>query len=256
MAPWLPSGPLGGLLAPWGALRFLGSHPRLWAYCLAPVGINLVLFALFSWFSYTRFEQWLRPLLPTGEGWWWAAAFYLLAVVAVLILLVVEVFLFAVVGQLVAAPFLELLSRRAEALGGPAGLAPWAETSLWQDALRLGGQALKRLALYLGLMIPLGLINLLPVVGNLLYAGLTFVMTCFFLALSFLDLPLDRRGLSFKAKLDYLRGLGLTGLAFGAAVFALGLVPLLNLALLPLAAVGATLLYLERPGTSLPPPRT
>jgi uncharacterized protein involved in cysteine biosynthesis len=34
---------------------------------------------------------------------------------------------------------------------------------------------------------------LLSVVGNLFYAGLTFLVTGFFLALNFPDLPLDRR---------------------------------------------------------------
>jgi CysZ protein len=49
------------------------------------------------------------------------------------------------------------------------------------------------------------------------------------------------------AKMGYVLRLRLTGLGFGLAVFALGVVPVVNLALLPLAAVGGTLLYLERP---------
>jgi CysZ protein len=228
-------------------LRLIGRNPRLWPHCLAPLGINLGLFALFFWFGYDRFVQWVKPLLPSGEGWWWALAFYALAALAVVVLSLMVVLLFTVVGSLIAAPFLELLSRRVEALEAYAGVATWAETSLWQDARRVAGQMVKLLALYLAVMIPLWLLNLLPVVGNLLYAGLAFLVTCFFLALNFLDLPLDRRGLSLRAKLAYLRGLGLTGLAFGAAVFALGVIPVLNLAMLPLAAAGATLLYLERP---------
>lgn len=255
MGPWLPPGPLGGLLAPWAALRLIGRNPRLWLHCLAPLAINLGLFALFFWFGYDRFVQWVKPLLPSGEGWWWALAFYALAALAVVVLSLMVVFLFTVVGSLIAAPFLELLSRRVEALAAPAGSPPWAETSLWQDTLRLVRQTMKLLALYLALMVPLWLLNLLPVVGSLLYAGLAFLLTCFFLALNFLDLPLDRRGLSLRAKLAYLRGLGLTGLAFGVAVFALGVIPLLNLALLPLAAAGATLLYLERQPASPPPPQ-
>lgn len=41
--------------------------------------------------------------------------------------------------------------------------------------------------------------------------------------------------------------MGLGWLGFGSAVLVIGLVPVVNFALLPLAAMGGTLLYLERP---------
>ena len=77
-------------------------------------------------------------------------------------------------------------------------------------------------------------------------AGLAFLVTCFFLAVDFLDYPLERRGLSLRAKLAFVGRMGLTGIGFGATVLAMGIVPLLNLALLPLAAVGGTLLFWDR----------
>lgn len=247
MSAWLSSGPLGGFSAPLKALGFVWRHGRLWPLAIAPFLINLALFALFFWFSYARFNQWLDALLPAGQGWWWLILYYLLAVLAVLLLLVVQVYLFAVVGSVVAAPFLEALTQRVEELAAPNQAADWTSRGIFSEILRVAGQALKKLLLYALVMGLLLLLNLFPGPGTALYAVLAFLATCFFLALEFVDYPLDRRGLTLAAKLGYVRRLGLRGLAFGAAVFVLGLMPIVNLALLPLAAVGGTLLYLDEP---------
>lgn len=246
MADLLPRGALAGLAAPFKALGFLASHPRLWWPAITPFFINLGLFIIFFWLTYTRFEGWVRALLPVGEGWWWQALFYLLLVVAVLLLLIVEVYLFAVVGRIVAAPFLEILTRRVESLAKPQAPQP-PEMGIWQSMKRALAQESKRVLLYLAIMLPLLLLNLIPGLGSLLYGGLAWLITSFFLAGEFLDFPLERRGYSLGAKMRYTFRLGATSLFFGAAVFFLGLVPVLNLALLPLAAVGGTLLFLERP---------
>ena len=237
--------------APLRALKLLGAHPRLWPLAAAPLVLNLLLFGLAFWLSYTYLGAWVRGLLPGGDGWWWAALLYLLLVLVVLALLVVQIYLFAVVGSAVSAPFLELLTRRTEALaqGMPPG-APWSGGGLMRDLLRVLRQSLMRLLIYLAVMLPLLLINFIPGVGGVVYAGLAWLFTAYFLALEFLDYPLDRRGLSFKQKSRYVRGMGLGWLGFGSAVLVLGLVPVVNFALLPLAAMGGTLLYLERP---LPP---
>ena len=104
-----------------------------------------------------------------------------------------------------------------------------------------------RLLIYLAVMLPLLLINLIPGLGGAVYAVAAWLVTAYFLALEFLDYPLDRRGLSLKEKSRYVRSLGLGWLGFGSAVLVIGLVPVVNFTLLPLAAMGGTLVYLERP---------
>lgn len=248
----LPPGARGGFLAPLKAWSFLWGHGRLLPLAVAPFLINLGLFALFFWLGYSRFGSWVRALLPLGEGWWWQVLHYLLAVLAALVLLVLQVYLFAVVGGIIASPFLEALTRRVEVLAAPGSPQGWAQVGWLAEILRVAGQAVKRLALFVAVMLALLALNLLPVVGSLLYGLLALAATCCFLACEFLDYPLDRRGLTFRQKLSYLRGLGLRGLGFGAAVCLMGMVPLVNLLLLPLAAVGGTLLYLETPQPSPP----
>jgi CysZ protein len=253
MARRLPPGPLAGLWAPVRGLAFIAGHARLWWLCLTPFLINLGLFVLAFWLTFDYFQGWVQGLLPTGEGWWWQALLYLLMVVAVLLLLIVEVYLFAVVGRVIAAPFLEELTRRVELLARPGQTPP--DMGFWASLVRAATQESKRLALYAAVMLGLLVLNLVPGLGSLAYGVLAWLTTCFFLAGEFLDFPLERRGWSLLAKMRYVLGLRLTGLGFGLAVFALGVVPVVNLALLPLAAVGGTLLYLERPPRSGPSAR-
>lgn len=234
--------------APLTAVGFIGRHRNLWWLAALPFLVNLALFGLLFWLSYTYLGQWVQGLLPGGQGWWWQALTYLLLVLLVLALLALEVYLFAVVGRIVCEPFLELLTRRTERLARnmPPG-APTVDSGLLRDVLRVIRQSLMRLLLFLAVMLPLLLINLIPGLGGLVYSALAWLVTSFFLALEFMDYPLDRRGLRLRDKMAYVRGMGLGWLGFGSAVLVIGLVPVINFTLLPLAAVGGTLLYLERP---------
>lgn len=250
------AGVFGGLSLPRAALSFLWRHKRLWPLALAPFLINLALFAAFFWLAYDRFQQWVLSLVPVGEGWWWAALYYLLIVLAVLVLLVVMVYLFAVVGNLLACPFLELLTRRVEMAA--AGRLPEGPgqgmRAFFGEVLRVGGQQIKKVLLYVLVMGLLLLLNLAPGIGTAVYGVLAWLATCYFLVLEFVDYPLDRRGLSLGRKLAYVWRLRLAGLGFGAALFIQSIIPVLNLLLLPLGAVGATLLYLDKPLEPAVPP--
>lgn len=245
MAKLLPAGPLGGVIAPLRAFGFLAARPGLWWLVAAPFIINMGLFALFFWFSYTRFGQWIRAMIPEGQGWAWQALLYLLVFLLIVFLLALEVYLFLLVGRIIAAPFLEILTLKVErALGvEQSELIPM---GVWQGILRVLVQEMKKLLIYLVLMLFLLALNFLPGVGSVFAAGLAFLVTCFFLAVDFMDYPLERRGLSLRAKLAFVGRMGLTGIGFGATVLTMGIVPLLNLALLPLAAVGGTLLFWDR----------
>lgn len=255
-------GPLGALTAPLAALSFLAKRPRLWPLAIAPFLLNCLLFGVFLWWGYSRFSSWLPKSSSFGEAWWWQGLFYLVLVLVAASFLVVTAYLFSMLGRIVAAPFLEaltvkvedeLLKRQAPRMG------------FWRGVGRVALQESKKLLLYLVLMGLLFLFNLLPGLGSAIQAGLALLITCFFLAVDFMDYPLERRGLSLKAKLGYVAKMRLDGLAFGLSVFGVFWIPLLGLGFLPLAAVGGTLLYLEREqdrpedargsaGLSKPPP--
>lgn len=242
----LPNGPAAGLLAPWRAISFLVANKGLWLLALAPFLLNILLFGLALWFGVFSFQRWIQTWLPTDDSWWWSLLYYLLFVLVVLAFLGLLVYLFVIVGRILAAPFLELLTRRTEAIVLGRAQNPEA-FGFWEGILRVFFQETKKMVIYLLIMAGLLVFHLVPVLGSVFYTVLAFLVTCFFLCLEFLDFPLERRGLSLKAKMAYAWRLKIGGLFFGASIMAGFLIPVLNMAFLPAAAIGGTLYYLENP---------
>ena len=89
------------------------------------------------------------------------------------------------------------------------------------------------------------LLNLVPVIGQILYVVLSFTLTILWLGMSFLDYTFARHAYKFGLKVRFVRQNVFAVFGFGLAVFVGVLIPVLNLVFLPVAVVGGTLLYLE-----------
>jgi CysZ protein len=221
------------------------------AVALAAALAGVVIFAGELWSLATA---WTPDLAP-GAWWTWLwigplrllfAALGALAFAALAGALAVAALLAA---NLAAAPFLDALSRRVEALVAGAGGGEPGEG--WLDALRGGGRAvldeLRRVGFFLALQLAiLGAGALVPGAQILVPPALTLV-TLLFLPLDSAGPALDRRRLRFRDKRRWvLRHPGLM-LGYGAAAFLACLVPGVNLAALPVLVVGGTLLALRHP---------
>jgi CysZ protein len=220
--------------------RFVARHRRLVPWCLGPVLTALVLIGAFMvWAS--RGLSWMAERLAghgLGAG---VLYFFLMAFVGVAVLY----FGLVTVASLAAGPFCGLLAERAEAL---ATGVPGPKQSLGEvaaEVLRGVVHALGRTALYLAVTLPLTVVTLmLPPLGPLV-VGVQFGVSGLFLAYDFLDYPLGRRGYGFGRKWSYIEQHRAEALGFGVAVALCLLVPLVNLVVPPLAAVGATLLFVH-----------
>lgn len=242
---WAGSGSLWtGAGAPLRAAGFIMRHPGLWLPSLLPLLLNIALFSAMYWMIFSMLPGWLDQWLPQQQGWLWAVLYYVVLVLVVILALTAGVYLFSAVGRILAAPFLEILTRKTEeaATGAPAPEGPGWLASIarvaWQESLKL--------VIYAGLLLALMLLSLImPLVGGGPSAILAWLVTVFFLAMEFMDYPLERRGLGLREKAAAVWDTTPGWLGFGGSVFALGIVPLVNILLLPLAAVGGTLFFLE-----------
>ncbi len=236
----------GAFFYPFRGLRFLTRHPRLVGLVAVPVAINTLLFGLFAWFAGSRFGQWLDRMLPQGEGWWWALLYYLAAFVGAVILLVVIVYAFALVGNLILAPFNDLLSERVERIYTGTTLdEPFRLGAFVRDMGRSFQAALGRMALYLagfGLVLAL---NLIPGLGSVASAVLAPLVAFFFLGWEYLDYSLERWRLPFGAKRRAVFHNAPAVVAFGCGASLLLMIPLLNLLAIPVCVVGGTLLFCD-----------
>lgn len=217
-------------------------RPGLRTHVLVPVLVNLVVLGLAVWGGSLLFEDLLTRFLP-AEGWLSYLRWLLWPLFALAMALVV-IFGFTALANLIAAPFNSLLSQKVEQLfgGQPAPALGWSEVV--RELPRTLGSELRKIGYFLLRAIPLGLLFLIPGI-NLAAPFLWALFSAWFLALEYSDYPLGNRGLGFREQHQQLRGQRLTALGFGAGATLLTLIPLVNLAAMPAAVIGATLLALR-----------
>jgi CysZ protein len=252
---------MAGFRYPLAGLRHLVGNPRLWPYVVVPVFLTILMIGGAAWLAWTQGPAALELAWsqPTGEG---AAgsvaliAWNIALVVIRLLLFVLGAVAFYAIGGLVAIPFNDFLSQAVEEslLGGRNEPFTW---GLFISDIRMSlGHSLLGLFLYVAVMIPVLLLNVIPVAGSVASTVLGWSATVVFLAREMLDGPLSRDRLPFGVKLTVLKSNKATMAGFGSATAAMLWVPGLNLFSIPCAVVGGTLLYcqLKREG-SLPEPR-
>jgi CysZ protein len=219
-------------------------HRRLLALALAPLLLNILLYAAAVFLFVRYYDEWFGLLMDRPEVWYWLTVYYLLRVLALLVGVAVFIFSFVFVGTVIAAPFLELLSEQTEAILRGGDDQPFRFRQWLIDVTRSVGHAVTVL-LILVAALPLSFV---PVVGHLAWLGLGWVL----LAYEFAGFAMDRRRLSFREKwrstLSDLSG----SVGFGAAAFFLMAIPLLGLISLPVAAVAGTMLFLTREDVPAP----
>ena len=238
-------------------VSFLGRHRVLWKWALLPAIVNIVVFAVaFALFLafypdlYTLATGFLYLDAPqTWYAWLWVAPLRLLAWFIGLLLLVTALvilyFVFLILGTMIAAPFLDILAQRVEAL--VTGQALQGQTSLL-DAVRSIGfsiiEELRKLGFFLAVQITLLLLGLIPVLTPFTVLAAT-LFTMFFLPLEYASFAMDHRQLRFRQRRALIWQHRWLMFGFGIAAFLTLLIPLLNFICLPALVVGGTLLIVE-----------
>ncbi len=150
-------------------------------------------------------------------------------------------------GGVVAAPFLDRLSRRVEETltASVIDTARPGVAGFFADAARVILEEVKRLGFFLGVQ------GLVVIPGALVpgaqpaAAAAMVALTILFLALDSASYALDRRGLGFGEKLRWSREHFPAVAGYGAAAFLVCSIPLVNLIALPLLVAAGTLLVAE-----------
>lgn len=237
-----------GFFYPFSSGPFLLAHPGLLRFIAIPFLINTAIFSIAVYFGLDFFNRTVTGYLPQGEAWYWLLISYALWVVAVLLTAVLVFFGFSVVGNLLAAPFNDLLSERTqEILGDRRSDEPLSLNAFWADTLRtLRDEAIKMACFVLGMLFLL-LLNLIPVLGTLLYAVLSVTFTLFFLAVEYTGFVFGRQRRSFGQQCRYLFSRKSLLAGFSSGVLALLAIPFLQFVCIPLAVVGATRLCHDFP---------
>jgi CysZ protein len=240
------SGFITGFSYPLGAWRFLSRNKGLYKYILLPLFINIVVFGAGGYWGVSLLHDFIAGFLPESQAWYWAWLSYILTFVVTIAVLVLAFFSFTVIGNIVAAPFNDLLSEQVEKrltgrhLQVPADMPD----QLVQAVKTVRVEVQKMFVFLLGLVI-LFAFNIVPVLGSVIYALLAAFWTILFLAAEYTGYVFSRKGLSFKEQRRIvLNNFGLM-VGFGSGIFCVLAVPFVQFVSIPLGVVGATLLVHE-----------
>lgn len=248
-----------GLGYPRRALRVIRADRALLRYALLPFLINVFVFGLaiaafVYWFGdlWGLISEWTRIARP--EGWYWlpfywllAGVRWLLAGVLMIVALLITWFSFTLVGNVIAAPFNELLSVATERMfrdrASPGPEEGW--RALLGEMARAVSDEARKMAFFLLVQAALLPLNLVPIIGTVVYTLLSLGFGVLFVALEFTDYPMARRRIPFADRRRAVwRNRALMS-GFGGSLFLTFFIPGMNLICLPLGVVGGTLLYLD-----------
>jgi uncharacterized protein involved in cysteine biosynthesis len=241
-----------GLLRRQRRLWALASVPLLFSIAFVTLAVGLVIGFAGEVHAFLTF--WM-PALEAGAWYTWlwiGPARLLLALVGYALFLVataVAVLAGLLVANLVASPFLDVLSWRVEQIvtGAVEEQTDEGVAGLLRDAVRSLANESRRLLFFLvvaGVIVAVGVV----VPGAQLLAGPALTaFTILFLPLDYTGFVLDRRRVAFRERRSWVwRNLS-TMAGFGSAAFATSLIPGLNLLMLPALVVAGTLLALRNP---------
>lgn len=237
-------------------LGLLRRERALWIWCLLPLVLNLLFFgaAVIVFASYYDVlvaglgELVTAPDPTAWYQWLWVGPLRVLVwalrwIVVVLFALIIY-FLFTVVGGVIAAPFLDLLSQRVERLRS--GRVHGSDTGALRAALRVAFEDAKRTLFFLGGQAILLALGLIPGLQPISAIGV-FVFAAFFLSLDYTAYVFDRQEVSFRERRSWLWSHKGTLLGFGGAAFGTFLIPGLNFLALPVLVTAGTTLALDLP---------
>jgi CysZ protein len=239
------------------AAVLLRRERSLWPFALVPFALNLAAFALAATAFFAYLDVIAAPLehvlsVPQPSAWYaylWAAPLWLLAsLVRVLLIAAFGLalyFSFTLLGGVIAAPFLDLLSERVEKLATGRTLEQaHGVTGVLRRAARSALEEAKRVAFFLAVQCALLVLGFVP--GLQPVAAFASLLTsALFMPLDYTGFALDRRGVRFAARRRWLVRHALEMLSFGGFALALYVVPGLSFVCLPWLVTAGTLLALE-----------
>ncbi len=237
-----------GFAFPFRGVGLLTSDHRNWGLALIPMLLTLVLLVAAVWIAvdntpWVLSMLWEKPATTGGLQMLLLGFWYLTGVFLGLFLVTTGFVAVYALVALVATPFNDMLSERIEvSLLGSVNESFSIKVFLRDTGVSIAHSLLDML-LWIALILPLLVLNFLPLVGTLLFSVLSGLATVFFLAKDMLDGPMTRRRFSYAEKVAVVRSdLPLMG-GFGAATAVLLWVPVVNLFLVPVAVAGGTALF-------------
>ncbi len=214
-------------------------------YVAIPLLINVALFATAIYLASVYLGVlmgWVAEALPVWLGWlsWLLVPLFVIAAVLIVF------FGFAVVGNLIAAPFNGLLAEAVEMkLRGHPIDSGGGWKKLAKDFFASLASELRKLVYFAVRAVPLLILLLIPGV-NIIASVLWLLLTAWMLAVEYADYPMANHGLTFPRQRKILASRRYLTLGFGGVMTLVLMVPFLNFLLIPAGVAGATAMWVDQ----------
>lgn len=220
-------------------------QPGLRLFVIIPVVINVLLFAVSLWVLVAQFSPLVDEWISYLPGWleWLEWLFWLIFAIAAILLVF---YTFAILANLIAAPFNGLLAEAVEKHLTGQPLPPGSSLlAALKDAPAAILDELRKLAYFLLRAIPLLILFWIPVL-NLAAPVLWVLFSAWMMTVEYCDYPMGNHEMRFTEQRARLRQRKLLSFGFGGATLFATMIPLVNFLVMPAAVAGATALWVEQ----------
>lgn len=235
-----------GFFYPFKCVKLFFKYPKLMLYSIVPIILNLIIYGTIFFYTYGFVTDKTAGIIESNEfhNVFFLIMNFIMKAVSFLLVLLICYFAFVIFGGIVAAPFNEKIS----ALIEEKEFFQKSETvtGAFEEAVISLREELKKILFYIAVMIPVFLINFIPMIGN----TISLVTGCFFSfyynALDYMDYPLSRRLITFRTKLRIIGSEKSLTSGFGAIAFILTFLPVINVFFNPLLVASGTSLFYKK----------
>jgi len=214
-------------------------------FVVVPLLINILVFSVSIWVLVQQFTPLVDKWISYLPGWlsWLEWLFWLIFAIAALLLVF---YTFALLANLIAAPFNGLLAEAVEKHLTGQPLPPSGSLIIvFKEFPGAIIDELRKLSYFLLRAIPLLILFWIPLV-NLAAPFIWLLFSAWMLALEYCDYPMGNHNLRFKEQRALLGRRKLLGFGFGGATLLGTMIPLVNFLVMPAAVAGATSLWVTQ----------
>lgn len=234
-----------GLHCAFSGLRLI-TLPGIRAYVVIPLLLNTLIFAAVIIYGVSGLDDLIHWI---SEQWTWLDWIaWLLWPVFIVVSLLVVFFCFALLANLIAAPFNGFLSAAVEyRLTGTRPQEAVTLGGLPGEIMAVMGSETRKFVYFIIRALPLLLVFIIPFV-QAVAPVIWFLFAAWMMAVEYMDYPMGNRGMLFPDIRRELLQRRTLSLGFGTGILFLTMIPVLNFVAMPAGVAGATRLYVERFG--------
>ncbi len=236
-----------GFIYPFKSINFFFKHPKLILFSIVPFLINIIIYGTIFILSYKwiiGFSGKVTGAQDINAVWWQELLNVLILIISFIILLFICYLAFITLSSIITAPFNEKISCYVEEVVTKEKVKY--DVGFWKDAwFSIKAETLK-IIFYLSIIIPILLLNLIPVIGSIFSTIFGTFFSFFFNALDFLDYPMTRKFYNLRKKIKVIMSKKLLSLGFGASVFIIMFLPFINVLLKSICVTSGTALFFEK----------